>query len=377
MDITCENDQVLSEDGKSCETVSKQRPTASECEAKQMVLSADGETCIAAPTPTQQSCAALGKVLSEDGKSCVAAPTKPTQESCAALGKVLSQDGESCADAPSKPTALSCAEQGLMLSEDGTKCVPIPLSETALSCAAKKQVVVGAVCADPAAYEYAFTGTFDDVALGFGADTADGLFQACMASTTLWKSATVTSFGSEISDTYKAIKDPWSAEKVCAAAVLNSSAKGDKTVALEAVVDPGLPVTLVSRLVTQIDADLRAYVPKIVVPETQSIFVDGDSYTSYFDQVWTSEDVLSMLRYNTFRNNGNLVAVGKINGAPFLFSGSTEQGIFDQCYDYLDHESPLTSYMTSIFVNGQNRLFAPKATVEKACTAIANDAELL
>jgi hypothetical protein len=264
-----------------------------------------------------------------------------------------------------------------MLSEDGKQCVAIPPNETAVSCAAKKQVVVDKTCKDPAVYDYAFTGAFDEVALGFGADTAAGLFEACMASTALWKSATVTRFGSEISDTYSDIKDPWSAEQVCAAAVLNTSSKGDKQPVLSAAVDPGLPVTLVGRFVDQIDADLRAYVPKIVVPEAQGIYVDKELYTSYFGELWTPEDILSMLRYNMLRNGGGLVAVGKISGAPFVFSGSDGQEIFDQCYDYLDHESELTSYITSIFVNGQNELFAPRATIEKACNTIANDAEPL
>jgi hypothetical protein len=366
---------VLSEDGKTCQPQPAQPPTASECEAKQMVLSADGTRCVDAPNtpPTQQSCAAEGKVLSEDGKSCVAAPTKPTAESCAAQGKVLSEDGESCV-AALKPTAESCAAQGLMLSENGEECVVIPPSETAVSCAAKNQVVVGSACKDPVDYEYAFTGKFDDLSLGFGADTADALFQACKASTALWKSGTVTRFGSELSETYDDIKEPWSADQVCAAAVLNSSSKGDKQPVLSAVVDPGLPVTLVGRFVVQADADLRAYVPKIVVPEAQGIYIDGDLYTSFFGQRWTPEDVLSMLRYNMLRNGGGLVSIGKMNGAPFVFSGSDGQEIFDQCYDYLDHTSNLISNITSIFVNGENLLFAPRATVDKACTAIANEA---
>lgn len=183
-----------------------------------------------------------------------------------------------------------------------------------------------------------------------------------------------TEFGSDISDTYTDIAEPWSADQVCAAAVLNSSSKGDKEPILSAVVEPGLPITLVARLVTQIDADLQTYVPKIVVPQAQGMYLFDELYRPTNSTLWTPDDIVSMLRFSILRNGGNWVSQGKINGAPFAFTGSDAQELFGQCYDYLDHTSPFTSNITSIFVNGLNAFFVPKATVEKACTAIVDEA---
>lgn len=371
--VMCKSDEYLSDDFKTC----KPKPlTEKACEAKHQVLSEDGKTCVDAPKPDPTSCAAEGKVPSPDGRSCVEAQIPaPTQESCAAQGKVLSPDGKGCVEAQlPAPTPESCAAQGLMLSADGKECVVIPPAETAVSCAANDQVVVAKACVDPTTVEYAFVGKLDELALGFGADTAADLFDACMASTELWKSATVTQFGSSISDSYKDIKAPWTAEQVCAAAVLNSTSKEYVQPLVSAVVDPGLPVTLVSRFVNDMDADLTTYLPKLAVPEAQGVYLENKLYRPTNALLWTSEDILSILRYSMLRDDGSLVASGMINGAPFVFTGNDYQEVFNQCYDYLNHSSAFTRNINSVFVNGKNELWAPRAEIDKACTAIAYDA---